>query len=206
MPTEETKTAPTCWRRWGRGVLYGVLEIARVTSAGRAFGAATAKPAEDIAVTLRDHASTYGCLGNLLVVAGHSPPDAEAAQNYANCVAELVKKHPAGIGIITLVAAEATPHAEAREPLVRAFRDNWSQIEAALFVVEATGFGAAIQRSFMNALMLVSGSRDRVKIYKTLEQGSPWLLNRLSLHSKRAAVEGAVGRYVKQERQLSVAS
>ena len=80
-------------------------------------GSASAPHFEALGVRLfrRDFASSYGWWGNLAVVIGRQPPDAEHVANYRECVIELHRQHPRGVGLITVVNDTSTPSAAGRE-------------------------------------------------------------------------------------------
>ncbi len=145
--------------------------------------------------TQSDHASTFGFVNNVLVVIGHTAPDAESARNYARATHELGQRHPDGIGLVTIVKEAATPNAEARRLLVNNFRDHARFIHGVMFVVEASGFAAAIQRSVMNAFTLASGVSGKVRIFKEVSDGVPSLLRRIVMDVDAEDLSRAISRF-----------
>lgn len=171
-----------------------------VPTANRLVGATDPPESAGVGNRVRDTASSYGWIGNLAVIVGRHPPTPVAAENYMRCLSQLVERYPAGIGVITLVGPQATPRPEARETLIRTFRTHWPSIQGALFAVEGQGFAASIQRSFMTAAILVSGSRERIRISKDASLDMPWLWERMGLaETARYRVSAAVRRFRRQE-------
>jgi hypothetical protein len=74
-----------------------------------------------------------------------------------------------------------------------------------LFVIEATGFGAVVQRSIATAGIIVTGHRDRVKIVTSLDTGLPWFVERVMPgdppRETAAAFEAAVRAFCFEERE-----
>lgn len=135
--------------------------------------------AAGVKVFRRDHASSYGWWGNVAIVVGRQPPEAAHVVNYRACVVELHKQFPQGVGLITIVNDTSTPSASGREAMIQMFKEVWPLMTAALFVPNATGFKAAVMRSVMGCFILATGQRDRVRVEASVNEGLPWLLNKL---------------------------
>lgn len=123
----------------------------------------------------RDQASSYAWWGNLVVVLGRQPPDAVHVANYRACIAELYKRYPQGVCVITVVNDTSAPKPSGREALIETFRQIWSMVNAVLLIPNASGFKAAAIRSVMGCLILATGQRDRVKVERSVALGMPWL-------------------------------
>ena len=122
----------------------------------------------------RDFASSYGWWGNIAVVLGRRPPEAEHVANYRACIVQLHREYPQGIGLITVVNDTSAPSPAGRDAIIAMFKDVWPLMTATLFVPNATGFKAAVLRSMMACAILVTGHRDRVHIESSLDKGLPW--------------------------------
>lgn len=149
---------------------------------GAVIGSSASTPhfeALGVKVFRRDFASTYGWWGNLAVVIGRQPPDAAHVVNYRECVTELHKLHPRGVGLITVVNDASAPSAAGREAMIKMFKEIWPLMAAALFVPNAEGFKAAVLRSVMGGLILATGQRDRARVARSLDEGLPWFLHKL---------------------------
>jgi hypothetical protein len=149
-------------------------------------GAAAATPpsalrlaADGPTIFRRDQASSYAWWGNLAVVLGREPPDAEHVSNYRACIVELHRQYPLGIGLITVVNGASTPKPDGRNAMIQMFEELWPTVNAALFIPNATGFQAAVLRSVMGCFILASGQRDRVRVERSLSSGVPWLAAKL---------------------------
>jgi hypothetical protein len=127
----------------------------------------------------RDQASSYAWWGNIAVVLGREPPDAGHVANYRACMLDLLKQHPSGIGLITVVKGTSTPQPSGREALIALFRELSPQLNATLLVPQATGFEAAVLRSVMGCFILASGQRGRVKVERSISAGMPWMATKL---------------------------
>jgi hypothetical protein len=127
----------------------------------------------------RDAASSYAWWGNIAVVLGREPPDADTVANYRACILDLLKLYPRGIGLVTVVNGTSTPQPSGREALMTLFREVVPRIDATLLVPNATGFQAAVLRSVMGCFILASGRRDSLKVEPSLSTGMPWLTTKL---------------------------
>ena len=136
----------------------------------------------------RDQASSYASWGNIAVVLGRQPPDSSHVANYRACVLDMLKAHPEGIGLITVVNGTSTPQPSGREALIALFREILPKVDATLLVPNATGFQAAVLRSVMGCFILASGQRDRLKVERSLSIGIPWLAGKvLGVHDLQQA-------------------
>ncbi len=131
----------------------------------------------------RDAVSTFASWNNLAICYGRQPPTGRNVGNYRFVLESMTKLYPQGVGLITIVARVSTPGADAREPLLAVFRDLWPQLIASAFVIEATGFAAAVQRSVAGALILGVGVRDRIKVADSLSSSLLWMNERFSAAS-----------------------
>jgi hypothetical protein len=118
--------------------------------------------------------SSYFRVGNAQVGLGRERPDRASARDHRRLIEQFARAHSEGVGLVNIIQQTSTPHPEARDELVNAYRRNWSSIKAVLFVVEAAGFQAAVQRSVMGAVMLAASLRSRIKIVARVEEGLPW--------------------------------
>lgn len=147
----------------------------------------------------RDFASSYGWWGNIAIVVGRQPPEAAHVVNYRACVVELHKLFPQGVGLITIVNDTSTPSSSGREALIQMFKEIWPLMTAALFVPDATGFKAAVMRSVMGCLILATGQRDRVRVEPTVNDGLPWMLNKVlgvpEARRQLQRLEGGIARF-----------
>lgn len=158
----------------------------KLKGAGGAIGDGTliggAAPRFDpmgVRIFRRDFASSYGWWGNVAVVLGRQPPDAAHVANYRECVTELHKLYPRGVGLITVVHDTSAPSHAGREAMIKMFKEIWPLMSAALFVPNAEGFKAAMLRSVMGGLILATGQRDRVRVARSLSDGLPWFLHKV---------------------------
>jgi hypothetical protein len=156
-----------------------------------------------VRVFRRDQASSYGWWGNLAVVLGRRPPDAPHVQNYRECVIELHRQHPRGVGLITVVNDTSTPSPGGRDAMIKMFKEIWPLMTAALFVPNADGFKAAVLRSVMGGLILATGQRDRVRVERSLTVGLPWFLNKVlgedEAHRHHEHVQWGIERFCETE-------
>ncbi len=156
-------------------------------------------------VLCRDDQTTFAMIKNILVVVGRGTQDRASALNARQCVIETVNQHPQGIGIITLSDPGSTPVPDARDILLSTYKQHAKDIHAALFVLAASGFEAAVQRSIIGAASLLMNQRDRVKIVNRLTDGAEWFVGRLPRTAQHdstsaAALAGLVHRFVEAER------
>lgn len=129
----------------------------------------------------RDEACSYGWLGNVAIVIGHAPPRTTTVPNYEKCIADLARKFPTGIGLITIVQTTSTPEPAARDLILQIFCKHGPSLNACLFVDEAVGFQAAIHRSIGAGLILATGKRATIRIAGTMAPGISWFSSRWGL-------------------------
>lgn len=132
----------------------------------------------------RDEASSWGRLENVQVCLGRKPPDGPSAATYARLTTDMTKRFPGGYGLITVIRQTSTPLPEARDIIVGAYKANWQYIRAVLFVVEAGGFQAAVQRSILGAVMLATRLRSRIRIVSSIGEGAPWFVETLGADTR----------------------
>lgn len=164
----------------GRAINGGAIDVGAVIGGATGGGAATARfDPHGVRIFRRDFASSYGWWGNLAIVLGRQPPGPAHVATYRECVTELHKQHPQGVGLITVVHATSTPTPGGSDAMIKMFKEIWPLMTAALFVPNAEGFKAAVLRSVMGGLILATGQRDRVRVAPTLCDGLPWFLHKV---------------------------
>lgn len=92
---------------------------------------------------------------------------------------EFARRHPDGVGMLTVVTANAPmPPAESRERLARFMREG-TYVMASAVAFEGTGFRAAAIRSVVTGLTMLARQPFPHKIFATLEDASGWLATQL---------------------------
>jgi hypothetical protein len=96
----------------------------------------------------RDAAHCSCAYGNVVIFYSNAEPDSAYLDRSAKAVIVHARKHPAGLGMLVLIAADEPPPSEAGR---RAIRDSYvamnGAIHSAVFVVEGEGFAASAKRS-----------------------------------------------------------
>jgi len=100
-------------------------------------------------------------------------------KSYHLSVKHLLKEYPAGVGLVTMIREKSTPAADARDVAIQMFHELGPKLKAALFVVSASGFAAAIQRSVISMGILASGQKGHFKVVSTLDDGLDWFSERV---------------------------
>lgn len=152
-------------------------------------------------LVFRDSVGSFGWCGNLMLCVGREPPDPLGASNYAESVRRISALYPNGIGVLTVIQSRSTPEPAARDLLVGTFKKNWGSIRGALFVVEAQGFAAAIQRSVLSAFMLAAGVRDQIKVTTPASCDVSWLTERAAPDMNAAAIKKSMTQFIEKERE-----
>ena len=127
----------------------------------------------------RDPTCSMGYWRNVAITLGREAPTVEAMTNYHLCVKHVLKEHPAGVGLVTVIREKSTPAADARDVAIKMFRELGPRLTAALFVVTASGFAAAIQRSVISMGILASGQKGHFKVVPSLDDGIGWFTERV---------------------------
>lgn len=155
---------------------------------------------------MRDSSSSYGQLGSLLVVYGYERPTASVAMSYRQCIVELIKRHPEG-GMLTVIEDTSTPHVEARNVLIKLFKELGPKLNRASFVIRSSGFAAATQRAMISTMLLATGHKDRFHMSGSVEQGANWLLERVPDPSQpNSARLNAILSFCDEQRQAFIAT
>jgi hypothetical protein len=116
---------------------------------------------------------------NIGITLGREAPTVEAMRNYQLSVKRLLEEYPTGVGLVTMIREKSTPAADARDVAIKMFRELGPRLKAALFVVTASGFAAAIQRSVISMGILASGQKGHFKVVSTLDHGLGWFSERV---------------------------
>jgi len=127
----------------------------------------------------RDPTCSMGNWRNVGITLGREAPTVEAMNNYHLSVKHVLKAYPGGVGLVTVIRERSTPAADARDVAIKMFRELGPKLTAALFVVTASGFAAAIQRSVISMGILASGQRGHFKVVPTLDDGLGWFSERV---------------------------
>jgi hypothetical protein len=127
----------------------------------------------------RDPSSSIGSWRNVAITFGREAPSLEAMKNYHLNVENVLKEYPAGVGLVTVMREKSTPAGDGRDVAIKMFRELGPRLTAALFVVTASGFAAAIQRSVISAVILASGQKGHFKVVPALEDGLDWFAERV---------------------------
>jgi hypothetical protein len=128
---------------------------------------------------VRDSTGSFGQSGKILLMLACDPPDPEQALNVGQQLRRMAENHAEGFGVIMIVREASTPAPEVRDVILRAFRDHWDNIRAAMFVVEAQGFRSALQRSIVVAVTMAMQVRSRVRVCKNPKEQVAWFAETL---------------------------
>jgi hypothetical protein len=101
-------------------------------------------------------------------------------KTYHLSVEHLLKEYPVGVGLVTVIREKSTPAADGRDVAINMFRELGPRLTAVLFVVTASGFAAAIQRSVISMVILASGQKGHFKVVSTLDDGLGWFAERVA--------------------------
>ena len=149
-----------------------------------------ANRAEGPTVLSTNKASLNAYWRNVGIVVGRGAPYNVSATEYRELMEYLIAKHPDGVGLLTVIEERSTPDPEARDIMVKMFRDLWRDMRCVAFIVEGRGFGAAAQRGVLSAFLIASGRSAKIKIFSDLGVAVRWMASELGGMHKHLGVEG----------------
>ena len=117
---------------------------------------------------------------NIYVVVWRNETSPTASTMVHQRCEEFAKRHPEGVGMLTVVTSTAPmPPSESRDRLARFMREG-TYVKASAVAFEGTGFRAAAIRSVVTGLTLLAKQAFPHRIFSTLEDASGWLATSLS--------------------------
>jgi hypothetical protein len=117
----------------------------------------------------------------------------EATQQLRGHLLEFTRSRPAGVGLLTIVEANApVPGAEVRKALAAVLADFSRDIKASAVVFEGQGFSAAAVRSVVTGLTLIARQAYPHKVFGSLGEAGAWMLPQLPRQATQADLAAAV--------------
>jgi hypothetical protein len=117
-----------------------------------------------------------GSWGQLFVVVWKVNTTMEGVTALRQGVTQLGKKNPQGIGLLTVVEANAPmPSSEARDAIATFLREAGSFINASAVIFEGEGFRAAAVRSVVTGLTMLAKQPYPHKVFAGITEAAAWL-------------------------------
>jgi hypothetical protein len=118
---------------------------------------------------------TFATCRTAFVVIWHNETSKAGVQLLSNWFAKFVKTQTKGVGLITIVEADAPlPSGRAREDLAKFMADNNQVIKTSVVVFEGTGFRAAAVRSVVTGLTMLARQAFPHKVFSAADVALEW--------------------------------
>ena len=121
-----------------------------------------------------------GSWGDLFFILWKKNTTLEGAKAVRTHLLEFTRARPAGVGLLTIVEANApVPAADVRKALAAVLADFSRSIKASAVIFEGQGFSAAAVRSVVTGLTLIARQSYPHKVFGSLAEASAWMLPQL---------------------------
>lgn len=123
-------------------------------------------------------AAGAGCIasvGRILVYVADRPPETAHLRSFASYAKQHVRTHGTGVGYMLIAGDSSVPGAEIRGEIARLFTSLLADGDGFAIVLEAQGFVGSIQRSVATGLSLMTGYRDKMRIFASPVDAAAWL-------------------------------
>ncbi len=116
-------------------------------------------------------------------------PNPHYLQAWRLAMDELVDELRTPISVVIIIDSKARAPDDASRNLIRATVTSHSaQIDALVYVIEGTGFGAAAMRSAISLIALAARYPFSQKTFSTIDEAAPWLVRRDSKRTRQQRV------------------
>jgi hypothetical protein len=146
----------------------------------------------------RDESCSYGWSEQLKVClsVGRAAPTSATALHLRRVFQGLSNHSPDGFGQISVIRDGSTPDTKARDIIANTFQEHWDRLHGTVFVLEAGGFQAAIQRSFIGAAVFATGLRSRIRVTGNLDEALPWFVEKIAATGQKEVATMSLRRAV----------
>jgi hypothetical protein len=121
--------------------------------------------------------------------------------HFGRLILEQKAKYKAGIGSLVIIPEGATPPPdEVRKAINRALNNLDDGLRCFCWIVEGSGFQAAVARGVLTGIRLFGRHRYPTQIETNLEEALAWILPHLDGGKKRLADVPAAAAFIRHER------
>lgn len=121
-----------------------------------------------------------GHWGDMFFILWKKNTTMEATQQLRGHLVDFTRTHPAGVGLLTVVEANApVPGADVRKALAAVLADFSRSIKVSAVVFEGQGFSAAAVRSVVTGLTLIARQAYPHKVFASLAEAGAWMIPQL---------------------------
>jgi hypothetical protein len=146
--------------------------------------APTSKSTVVVEELCRGTAQVTCAVGNVVICLSDQTPDKAYLEAYARAINRYGERHPSGLGMLVLIAAdEPPPDEQARRAIHASHIAVKGCVRLAVLIVEGTGFGASAKRSIIAMLSSLSPTAAfPTKVTGTIQEGAAKLAKLLGPH------------------------
>jgi hypothetical protein len=138
---------------------------------------------------------------DLFVVVDDGRADAADYPRLGDLVMAQCKRHPRGVGALTLVPAAARPLTpEARRAIGELLARPAISVRCASWVVEGRGFEGAMVRAVLTGIQVFGRYPYKIHIATELEEALGWMLAQLDGSATRQSTVPAAARFIRSQR------
>lgn len=144
---------------------------------------------------LLSHDDDYatGHWGDVFFILWKKNTTMEATHQLRSNLVDFTRSHPAGVGLLTIVEANApVPGADVRKALAAVLTDFSRNIKVSSVVFEGQGFSAAAVRSVVTGLTLIARQAYPHKVFASLAEAGGWMLPQLPRPVTQSELAAAV--------------
>ncbi len=132
-----------------------------------------------MAAVIRGESLSLTTLPRVVVVRWTAAPIVADVQRMRRTSEALGKEHAGGIAHLNVIdvplGQTQRPSEEAREAMIAMLRDRQTPLRASSVVFPHDGFQAAVVRSVLGGLLLLSRTRAVVRVQRSAAQGAEWI-------------------------------
>jgi hypothetical protein len=140
---------------------------------------------------LRGESLSLTTLPRVVVVRWFAAPSVLDVQLMRRASEALGREHSRGIAhmnVIDVPLGQAQrPTEEARQAMISMLRDRQTPLRASSVIFPHDGFQAAVMRSILGGLLLLSRTTAVVRVHRSADQGAEWISSMLSSGSEDPA-------------------
>jgi len=150
-------------------------------------------------ITHSDAGLMMAMYGPVCLALWRTKPTPSAFQIQEAHLARAVARDPGKVAFLCVVAPSAEPPDDAERAASAAMiSKHGSNLAAVACVIEGSGFRAAITRTVLSGIMLLTRTRSPVRLFESVEHAAPWLgerVGQMSVLNLAAEVELARRRW-----------